>query len=206
MRKTITGLLFLTVVLLSSCAKIYYSPDAKAKASSHKIIAIAPPRVSIAAIKNVDLEALKEQQRTESINFQKEMYSWLLRRKRQNRISVEIQDMESTNAKLKKAGYFDDTPMSPSEICEALEVDGLITSNYSLSKPMSEGAAFALGVLVGVRGSTNKTTVTLEIHDKDSQKLLWNYNHTVSGSVGSTPTQLVDDLMRHVSKRMPYSN
>ncbi len=206
MRKTITGLLFLTVVLLSSCAKIYYSPDAKAKASRHRIIAIAPPRVSIAASKKVDAEALKEQQRTESINFQKEMYSWLLRRKRQNRISVEIQDMESTNAKLKKAGYFDDTPMSPSEICEALEVDGLITSNYSLSKPMSEGAAFALGVLVGVRGSTNKTTVTLEIHDKDSQKLLWNYNHTVSGSVGSTPTQLVDDLMRHVSKRMPYSN
>lgn len=207
MRKTITGLLFLTVVLLSNCAKIYYSPDAKLKASRHRIIAIAPPRVSIAAIKNVDLEALKEQQRTESINFQKEMYSWLLVRKRQNRISAEIQDVETTNAKLKKAGYFDDTPMSPSEICEVLEVDGLITSNYSLSKPMSEGAAYALGILAGIWwGSTNHATVTLEIHDKESRSLLWNYNHKASGTVGSSATELVDNLMRRASKRMPYSN
>ena len=107
---------------------------------------------------------------------------------------------------LRKAGYFDDNPMSPNEICEALGVDGVITSNYSLSKPMSEGGAVALGLLVGVSGSTNNTTVTLEIHDKETKKLLWNYNHKVSGSVGSSPAQLVDNLMRNASKKMPYSN
>ncbi|NOT38115.1 MAG: hypothetical protein HOP11_12140 [Saprospiraceae bacterium] len=199
--------LFVTIALImGSCAKIYYSPEAKARASSHQVIAIAPPKVSIAASKNVDAEAIKEHQRTESTNFQNEMYSWLLKRKRQNRIQVEILDVETTNAKLKKAGYFGDNPMSPNEICEALGVDGVITSNYSLTKPMSEGAAVALGVFVGVWGTTNNTTVTLEIHDKETKKLLWNYNHKVSGSVGSTPAQLVDNLMRHASKKMPYSN
>ena len=78
------------------------------------------------------------------------MYSWLLKRKMQNRIFVEIQDVETTNAKLRKAGYFDYNPMSPNEICEALGVDGVIISNYSLFKPMSEGTAVALGLLVGV--------------------------------------------------------
>lgn len=202
------AMLFLAIVAmnLSSCAKIYYSPEAKTRASSHKLIAIAPPKVSIAAQKKVDPEAIKEQQKTESTNFQQEMYSWLLKRKMQSRIFVEIQDVATTNAKLKKAGYFDDTPMSPAEICEALGVDGIITSNYSLTKPMSEGGAVALGLLVGFWGSTNTTTVSLEIHDKETQKLLWNYNHKVSGSIGSTPAQLVDNLMRNASKNMPYSN
>jgi hypothetical protein len=44
----------------------------------------------------------------------------------------------------------------------------------------------------------------MEIHDRETRKLLWNYNHELSGSVGSTPAQLVDNLMRHASKRMPY--
>ena len=191
---------------MNGCAKIYYSPDAKSRAGSHQRIAIAPPKVSIAATKKIDAESLKEQQKTESTNFQKEMYSWLLKRKMQNRIFVEILDVETTNAKLMRAGYFDDNPMSPSELCEELGVDGVITSNYSLTKPMSEGAALAIGLLGGFWGSTNNTTVTLEIHDKASQKLLWSYNHKVSGSVGSTPARLVDELMRNASKKMPYSN
>lgn len=202
------AIVFLAIISmsLSSCAKIYYSPEAKTRASSHKLIAIAPPKVSIAAQKKVDPEAIKEQQKTESTNFQQEMYSWLLKRKMQNRIFVEIQDVATTNAKLKKAGYFDDTPMSPAEISEVLGVDGIITSNYSLTKPMSEGGAVALGLLVGFWGSTNTTTVSLEIHDKETKKSLWNYNHKVSGSIGSTPVQLVDNLMRNASKNMPYSN
>jgi hypothetical protein len=206
MKKTTTILLLATLFILSNCAKIYYSPEAKSSASSHQIIAIAPPKVSIAARKKVDAEAMKEQQKTESANFQNEMYSWLLKRKMQNKIHVEILDIQTTNAKLKKAGYFDENPMTPNEICEVLGVDGLITSNYSLSKPMSEGAALAVGLLVGFWGSTNDATVTLELHDRETKKLLWNYNHTVSGGVGSSPAQLVDNLMRHASKKMPYSN
>ena len=201
-----TILFAIAMIGLNSCAKIYYSPEARSRAGSHKLIAIAPPKVSIAAQKKVDPEAIKEQQRTESANFQQEMYSWLLKRKMQNKIFVEVMDVATTNAKLKKAGYFDETPMTPAEICEFLGVDGIITSNYSLTKPMSEGGAVALGLLVGFWGSTNSTTVTLEIHDKETKKLLWNYNHKVSGSLGSTPAQLVDNLMRNASKNMPYSN
>lgn len=200
-------LLFLIIAFgaLQSCAKIYHSPDAFSRANSHGTIAVAPPKVAIAARRKVDAEAIKEQQRTESVNFQKEMYSWLLRRKMQNRISVEILDVETTNAKLEKAGYFGDNPLSPKEMCEVLGVDGIITSNYSLTKPMSEGAAVALGLLTGVWGSTNQTTVTLDIHDAETQKMIWNYNHKVSGATFSSAAQLVDGLMRNASKKMPYT-
>lgn len=205
MYKVKTLLFFAMLLLMSSCAKVYYSPDAKMRADKHKIIAIVPPKVSIAAQKNVSADAIKEQQKAESTNFQREMYSWLLKRKMQNKIHVEILDVETTNAKLKKAGYFDENPMSPSEVSEALGVDAVITSSYALSKPMSEGGAVAVGLLLGYWGSTNSTKVSLELHDKSSKKLIWNYNHEVSGSVGSSTAGLVDDLMRDASRKMPYS-
>ncbi len=192
-----------SIILLPSCAKVFYSPDATKLAKKEKIIAIVPPKVSIAASKKIDAESLKEQQKTESVNFQEEMYSWMLKRKMQGKISPEIQDIETTNAKLKKAMY-PDTPLTTSEICDVLGVDGIITSNYSLSKPMSEGAAVAIGLLFGASGSTNEVHVTLGINDCPNKKLIFNYDHKFSGSLGSSPARLVDGLMRSASKKMPY--
>ncbi len=89
MKKTLI-LLTGVALLLQSCAKIFYTPDSRALAQNQKIIAIAPPRVSIAARKNLDGNALIEQQKTESVNFQREMYGWMLKRKMQGSVTVEI--------------------------------------------------------------------------------------------------------------------
>lgn len=195
----------LTLVILSSCAKIFYSPDAYTLAHHQKTIAIIPPSVSIAPNKKINKEAMEEQQKTESINFQKEMYSWMLKRKMQGNISQEIQEIETTNAKLKKAGY-PENPMTTAELCEVLGVDGIMSSNYSLSKPMSEGAAVALALLVGYWGATNEVHVSVSISDCANKKLLWNFDHKYSGGMGSSPARLVDGLMRKASKKMPYMN
>jgi hypothetical protein len=88
-------------------------------------------------------------------------------------------------------------------MCYLLGVDGILTSNYSLSKPMSEGAAIAVAVLVGVWGATNEASVTLSIHDLSTKKMIWNFDHTLSSSLG-TPAGLVDALMRKASRKMPY--
>ena len=148
---------------------------------------------------------MKEQEKTESVNFQKEMYSWLLKRKMQGKISQEIQEIETTNAKLKKAGY-PETPLTTTQLCEVLGVDGIMTSNYGLSKPMSEGAAIAVALLVGAWGATNEVHVSLSISDCNNKKLIWNYDHKFSGGIGSSPSRLVDGLMRQASKKMPYMN
>lgn len=191
------------IAFLASCAKVYQSPDAKTLARKHKTFAILPPSVSIAARKKVDPSALIEQQKTESINFQKEIYSWMLKRKTQGKILQEIQDIETTNAILLKNGY-PATPMTPSEICEILNVDGIMTSNFSMTKPMSEGAAIAVGLLVGVWGTTNEVHASIKITDCENHKMIWNYDHKYSGGVGSSPARLVDGLMRNSSKKMPY--
>jgi len=204
MRTYASLFLFLTIILLSACAKVYYSPDAYQVAQRHRLVAIAPPKVYIAPNKRVKAEDLIEQQIIESNAFQQEMYSWMLARKMQGNMFIEIQDVATTNAKLKKAGYFGDTSLTPAELCDVLGVDGVLMSSFSLSKPMSEGAAIATGILFGVWGPTNDATAALEIHDRETAKLIWHYNHNISGSVGSTHARLVDNLLRNASRKMPY--
>jgi hypothetical protein len=204
MKRSIFLLIALTF-LIQSCAKVFYTSDARYLASTHKIIAIVPPKVSIAARRKVDAAALIEQQKTESINFQREMYSWMLKRKMQGTILVDIQDVETTNAKLAAAGFPDANTLTPTDLSKVLNVDGILTSNYSLSKPMSEGAAIAMAVIVGEWGPTNEAVASLSIHDSGSDKMIWNYDHRLSSTMGS-PVRLVDDLMREASRRMPYFN
>jgi len=199
----ILPIVVITALLFSSCAKIFYSPDAYTLASNQKTFAIIPPSISIAANKKIDAESIKEQQKTESLNFQKEMYSWMLKRKMQGRVLQEIQEVETTNALLKKAGY-PENPLTSAELCSVLGVDGIMSSNYSLSKPMSDGAAVAVALLVGAWGATNEVTVSLSINDCMNKKLIFNYDHKYSGSIGSSPARLVDALMREASKKMPY--
>ena len=202
MKKSLISLI-VAVFLLQSCAKVFYAPDARYVASAHKTIAIVPPKVSIAARKKVDAAALIEQQKTESINFQREMYSWMLKRKMQGTIFVDIQDVETTNALLSDAGFKDPGLLTPAELSRVLNVDGILTSNYSLSKPISEVAAIALAVIAGWWAPTNEAVVSLSIHDSGSEKMIWNYDHKLSSSL-SSPARLVDELMRQASRKMPY--
>ncbi len=206
MNITKTSLFIVIIFILSSCgAKIFQSSDALDLSKSHKTIAILPPSVSITANKKTTADVLKEQQKVESLNFQKEMHAWLLKRKMQGRISQEIQDIETTNTKLQKAGY-PETPLSPSEMCEILGVDGVLGSNYALNKPMSDGDAIALFLIAGFSAPTNQVRVSLNVQDCSKQKLIWNYNHKISGGMGSTPASVVNYLMRKASKKMPYVN
>jgi len=199
-QKLILGLLLVT---MASCAQVFYAPDARSLAMKHQTIAIIPPTISIAAQRKVDAEAIREQQRTESMNFQSEMYSWLLRRKMQGHFSQDIQDIQTTNAKLQEVDY-PYRPLTTAQLCELLGVDGIITSNFALSKPMSTGAAIAVAVLFGAAGSTNEVRGTISVSDCQNTKLIWNYEHRVSGGLGSSPASVVNAFMRRASKKMPY--
>ena len=204
--KSIKKLLLLSVAVLSltSCAKVFYSPDAYSLADKHQLIAIFPPKVSIAASRKVSAEALKEQQKTESSNFQNEIYSWILKRKMKGEINKNIQQIETTNALLKKAGY-PENPLTSAELCEVLGVDAIVTSTFALSKPMSTGGAIAVAILFGGGGSTNEVRTTLSINDCENKKLIWNYEHKISGGLGSSPSRIVNQLMRKSSKKTPYN-
>lgn len=191
-------------MFLVSCGPtIYLAPGGSQMAASHRNIAIMPPTVSIAASRNMTAEAMKEAQKTESINFQQEIYAFMLKRKGQGKFFVNIQDVETTNAIIAKATKDGDI-LTTADYCELLGVDGLVTSNFAMSKPMSAGAAAALYVVTGGIGATNTVTTTLSIKDCSSAQLIWKYDYKYSGGLGSSPASLVEGLMRNASNRMPY--
>ena len=110
-------------------------------------------------------------------------------------------------AKLKKAGIetADISEHTPRELCEILGVDALISGTLNTDKPMSEGASAALGVLLGVWGSTNSAVVNMFVHNAADGEVLVNYHTRVVGALGSNSDQLINVLMRKASRRIAYT-
>jgi hypothetical protein len=178
------------VLVLSSCVRNFYSStDAVTLAKKHKTIAILPPTVYIPGANIFTAAAISEQQKMESLNFQREMRSWMLQRKMHG-LAAAIQDLEVTNAKLKLAGY-PEKPVPLSELCSILGVDGIISSNFTLSKP--------------AENPIHEVRATISLHDAGTQKLIWNYGHILRGDYARSSASLVNAHMRIASKSMPYS-
>ena len=199
------------VVLLSCGPKIYKSSEFDSAFAKHKTVAILPAEVTSRLrpneAKKVTAEQIEEQNEKTGYDIQDKMYSWFLRRSEKYKYTVTFQDVSRTNALLKQAGidYKNMAAKDKVEIAKILGVDAVIQNRSSMDKPMSEGAAVALGLLVGVWGSTNNVQTTINIHDGKSGSLLWKYDYQASGTVGSSTTKLVDALMRNASKKFPYS-
>ena len=188
--------------LLSSCATVYLAPNGQAIANKHETIAIIKPTIGIEARKKDNPASIKESQRTYANSFQQEIYKSLLKRKTKGQMIVNIQEVDETNSLLEKYDG-DATKLSTQKMCDVLGVDAIVTSNFSLSKPMSNGAAIAF-LFLGYWGSTNAADVSMSLKNCDDKSLVWKYDHKYRGGLGSSPGDLVDGLMRNASKKTPY--
>ena len=198
-------LFILLSIIYTSCASVYITKEGQAKADKHQSIAILSPKVGFKQAKKIDGEALKEAQRTSSLEIQQEIYKWMLKRKSQGKVTINIQDVEETSVLLNRNGYTGNN-LTTSEICEILDVDALLYSNFNLAQPTSQGAAIAVAALFGVGMRTNQASAALNIKDCESKGMIWNYDHEFSGGLGSSSQDLVENLMRNASKKLPYYN
>jgi curli biogenesis system outer membrane secretion channel CsgG len=206
--KKITLLLgFVAMITITSCGPtIYKSDNFETTQAKIKTLAIIPFSTSIDSKrlpKDITLETLKQSEEKTGYDVQNSVYTYFLQRNKD--YSIEFQDVDRTNAILRKNNltYSDIALKDRAELCQLLGVDGVVTGKISMSKPMSEGAAVAVGLLVGAWGATNKTDVTISVHDKDA-KLQWKYDYQASGSVGSSSENLAKSLMKNASKKFPY--
>ncbi len=204
--------LFLLCVALFSCGpKIYQSANFSTALSKHKTVAILPAEVTMQLrpnqAKGMTAAQMEELQMKTGLDIQEKMYGWFLRRGGKFDYTVTFQDVTKTNTKLKEAGivYNELKTTDRSKLATLLGVDAVMQSRANMEKPMSDGAALAVGLLAGAWGSTNKVETTINIHDGTSSDLLWKYDYEASGSVGSSTTRLVDALMRNATKKFPYS-
>lgn len=220
--------LTLFCVLSQSCAKVYFaadnvfsSADAVTIAQNNHLLAVAPPAVSIVTAEDIDIRDLLNQQESISKDFQNETFNWLLKRKHEKRLAVEIQNTDTTNARLRRAGYYDDTLWSAIKICRTLGVDAVIISNYVLDKPMSAGQYVETRLLVGaaqrtlspgprvpgigppIHASWPTLSASISIHDLKTNKRIWNADHRLSVGVYSS-VRIVDGLLNSRNREMPY--
>lgn len=204
-------LLILIILFTISCApKIYEAPDFAKIARKHKVVAILPADVLIRLrpndAKKMTQEQVNENAEKTGFEIQDAMYSWFLRRSGKLNYSVDFQDITKTNGLLKTAGfrYADLKTVDRQALAQKLGVDAVIQDYTTMDKPMSEGAAIALGLLVGFWGTTNAVKTTINIHDGASGKLVWKYDFNASSSIGSSPDKLVNALLRNASRKFPY--
>ncbi len=195
-----------------SQTSLYENPDFESIAENHKIIAMVPFKTQVKLrpnqMKDMSDEQLAKIERSEGESIQSAMYSWFLKRKKRGDMQrINVQDPRTTNAKLLKLGIDYDNILehTPMELAKILEVDAVISGDFETNKPMSEGASVALGLLVGFWGATNSAIVNMSIHNAEDGMLLWNYNKKVRGSIGSSPEDLINILMRKASRRLAYT-
>ncbi|WP_045687586.1 hypothetical protein [Hymenobacter sp. AT01-02] len=202
----------LVSVLFTACGpSIYMAQDFRSYAPKHKTVAILPAAVTMQLRPNqarrMSMEQLRATEQQSGIDFQEKIYAWLLRRSQQRGYTVQFQDIMQTNTRLRESNipYTELRSHSPQELAKLLGVDAVLTTSVRTSKPMSDGAAVAVGLLVGAWGATNQANITVNIHESDAGKLLWKYDYIASGSVGSSTEGMVNVLMRNASKKFPYT-
>ncbi len=201
-------LLVFTGLMTAGCgATIYQNQEFGSITSAHKQVAVLPFKVTFAKIpKDVTPEAALKLEKNEAAQFQRALYGALLQRQGKGEYTVQFQDIDRTNAVLTQANidYDNIGAQTKDSLAKMLSVDAVMSGNIRRSQPMSTGTAVALGLLVGVWGSTNRVDVDLAIHNGADGRLLWTYTWQASGSVGSSPEALAQRLMKNASKKFPY--
>lgn len=212
MNKFFSTVLFalFAVTAFSQSRAIYVNPKFYQLAKNHKKVAVLPFDVQIGLRpkerESITDDQLKEMESNEGVAAQNALVSWFYKKQRVKPFDIEFQDVQATNALLKKAGIDVSTltDHTPQELAMILGVDAVMGGVIQTTKPMSEGASVAIGVAFGFWGPTNSGNVTINLSNATDGALLWKYDKQLSRGLGSDMNILMDTLMRKASKKFPY--
>lgn len=202
----------MAVTAMAQSKAIYVNPDFKKLARNHKELAIMPFDVTMdlrpKEREQISDEQYREMELSEGLGVQSALHSYFLKKKSQKDFKVDFQDPRKTNAALAKAGI-DGTNIiehTPAELAALLGVQGIVWGELRTTKPMSEGASAALGVIFGVWAPTNSGSISIQISDGNSEEILWKYDKTLSRALGSDISTVIDAMMRKASRKFPYND
>ena len=197
----------LTSTAQETAKQVFESPKLKECVNKHKTVAILPIKTTISykrPPKNYDAAANKAEEESSATNFQQGMYTYLLRKAKD--YTVSFQDVERTNALLKKNGLFDKLDETlPDSIAKILNVDAVIKCSYSYEKTASEAGAIAKTLLFGGLGSkTASGALTMQIYNGQDGELLWRFFKSMNENIMGNANEVMERMMRKVSRNFPY--
>jgi hypothetical protein len=187
--------------------QVFESPELASLIKEHKTVAILPFTVKITykkQPKNFSVEANRDQELKMSKSIQSSMYTFLLRKA--DSYTVTFQDVEKTNILLKKSGIADKLDeMTKDEVAKALGVDAVISGTFESEQSKSEGAAIATAVLLGgFGGKTGSGSLTMTINNGKDGEMLWRFFKTMNDNISISTDDIVESMMRKVSRNFPY--
>ena len=192
--------------------KLYLHPDAENYAKTTESFAIIPLRVQVKLrpkqLKEFTQEQIIQMGKDEALDIQKGMQTWFLARKKRGEFSGDVQNPTRTNALLTKEGIdiHDVGAYTPEELGKILGVDCVIMGSFETSKPMSGAAALGVALVFGFGGATQSATCNLDFYDTRDGELVVNYLKQIKGGLGSNSQDLINILMRKVTRRIPYTS
>jgi hypothetical protein len=189
-----------------SSKQIYEAPNFKETLKTHKSVAIVPFKATISYKRmpkgySADANAIEEKKL--GLTMQQGMFTYLLRK--QDQYTVSFQDVDRTNSLLKKAHVYDDIDdILPDSLCKILNVDAVIKCTYNYEKTGSEAGAIASAILIGGMGKTGSGGLLMQINDKVNGDLVWRFYKEMNESFLSNANEVMERMMRKVSRNFPY--
>lgn len=209
MKKLVLFPLFILIGIIGyaqSAKQIFESPDLKSMLYTAKTVAILPFKVSISykkVPKGVSLDQIKDNEKAESIQMQQGMYTYLLRKSKD--YSVSFQEVDRTNALLKKAGVFDNVDeILADSLCKMLGVDAIVKSSWSYQKTGTQGAAIATALIFGFASSTGSGQLVMQINRAKDGGMMWRMAKEMNEGAFSSANELMERMMRKVGRVFPF--
>ena len=186
--------------------QIFKVPGLHDSLSKHKTVAILPFKATISykrLPKKFDAAANAEEEKKMGVVMQQGMYTYLLRK--DGKYTVTFQDVERTNILLKQAGVYDRLEeMLQDSLAKILKVDAIIKCSYAYEKTGSEAGAIVTAVLIGGAGKTGSGSLTMQVYGASAGTLLWRFYTEMNETFTSNGNEVMERMMRKVSRNFPY--
>lgn len=187
---------------------IYQSSAFEELSKEHKTIAILPflATVNLNDAKDITKQKLHELEKKEGYAVQNALESYFLQRKERKKLSVEFQDIKTTNALLAKNNidYNNLDIYTPKELSKILEVDAVIGGNLTVTTLLSEGVSKSFNLFEYLSGKTDYGRIAIKISDGNSGKLLWKFEKTINRKSGKNTNAIIDAMMKKAARKFPY--
>ena len=209
MKKIVAILLFLVASPSIAQKTIYESSAFESISKNHKKIAILPFITTLKLDKKThhftkeQLESLGE---NEGYAVQNALETYFLKRKKRKKLSVDVQDTQTTNATLAKNNitYQNIDIYTSQELARLLDVDAVINGNLTLNALISKGVSTDFDLLSYLTGKSDYGRIAIKISDGNSGKLLWKYEKIITRKSGRDTDAIIDAMMKKAARKLPY--
>jgi len=214
MKKLIT-ICILFVFVLSSCAKTSFIKGGKEIVKKHNTVAIIPADVYDANCNGQSMsECILDDEEANYLNVQ--LYNAIFNKNTFKRYKLKILGADLIRSKIEDAGieisdsigYFQ---LDNNELCEVLDVDAVLFSEFIVRRPTSVGTSVGVAVArslllpgIGFGTTTNWIQGNLFLYDRKTGKEVWSYEHKMKGDFLTTKKGVQQSLMRNIAKKLPY--